>query len=131
MPTPLRPYLFRAIYEWVLDNGLTPHIVVDASVAGVAVPSTHVRDGQITLNIHPQAVQHFTQDANGVAFFARFNGREFGVEVPMAGIKAIFAKENGRGMFFQDEPALAPPPHNPPVEPAPQTKKSPILKRVK
>ena len=130
MTTPLRPHLFRAIYEWTLENGLTPHIVIDATIAGVTVPAMHVRDGQITLNVHPQAVRQFVHDANGVAFFARFSGREFGVHAPMAAVKAIFAKENGRGMFFQDEPA-ATPPHEPPTPVASSPKKAPLLKRVK
>lgn len=127
---PLRPYLFRALYDWALDNGFTPHMLVDATTPVAAVPAPYVRDGKITLNIHPQAVHNFHYDNDHVTFSARFNGQVFMVDVPMRAVLAVFAKENGRGLFFQDEPEGQPPPDTrPPSEPA--RAKKPVLKRVK
>lgn len=136
----LRPYLFRAIYDWALDNGFTPHVVINASAAGVIVPAGFVRDGRITLNIHPQAIQQFVYDNEGVAFSARFNGAPFEVFIPMIAVVAVFAKENGRGMFFPEEPLETPTPPGTgeskpllaPSSPVSNTKpKRTILKRVK
>lgn len=128
---PLRPYLFRALYDWVLDNGFTPHMLVDASAPGVTVPPAFVREGKITLNIHPQAVRAFHYDNDRVTFSARFSGESMSIEVPMRAVLALFAKENGRGLFFQDEPEGEPPPENtPPSDSAPR-RKPPVLKRIK
>lgn len=134
---PLRPYLFRAIFDWTLENNLTPHMVVDAKQDGVDVPAGFVRDGQITLNIHPSAVRNFTATNDGVEFSARFNGEAFFVSVPMRAVSAVFAKENGRGMFFQDEPLDTPPPGDTPLRAAAvgnnrlPGRKRPALKLVK
>lgn len=133
---PLRPYLFRAIFDWTLENGFTPHMVVDAKQNGVDVPAGFVRDGQITLNIHPNAVRNFNATNDGIEFSARFNGEPFFVSVPMRAVSAVFAKENGRGMFFQDEPLDAPPPGDtPPQNPIganrSPARKIPALKLVK
>ncbi len=126
----LRPYLFRAVYDWALDNGFTPHIVINAAAADVIVPESFVRDGRITLNIHPQAVHQFAFDNTRVSFSARFNGRPFEVSVPLPAVIAVFAKENGRGMFFPEEPAETPPPAD--QSGSQQTKpKRAVLKRVK
>lgn len=129
---PLRPFLFRAVYDWALENNLTPHIVVDATHDQVKVPAGFVRDGRITLNIHPQAVAHFCFDHSAVSFSARFNGAAIDLYVPMQAITAVFAKENGRGMFFPDEPAERPTP--PPQSAKPSIAKgrgAPTLRRIK
>lgn len=131
---PLRPFLFRAVYDWALENGLTPHIVVDATQPDVQVPASFVRDGRITLNIHPAAVATFHFDHDGVSFSARFNAAAFNVSVPMRAVTAVFAKENGRGMFFPDEPVEAPTPPEPPRAAKPTAAKGrtmPALRRVK
>lgn len=128
---PLRPYLFRALYDWVLDNHLTPHMLVDATVAGVSVPAAFVRDGKITLNIHPHAVRGFHYDNERVNFSARFNGQSVAIEVPMRAVLAVFAKENGRGLFFQDDPEGEPPPDNSPTTESGPKRKAPVLKRIK
>ncbi len=128
--TPLRPYLLRAVQEWALDNGYTPHILVDATMEGVSVPESYVRDGRITLNIHPQAVHQLDLGNERVSFFARFGGQSLGVDVPIHAVLAVFARENGRGVFFQDEPGDTPPDGTPPDD-APSPKKGPQLKLVK
>ena len=103
--TPSRPYLLRAFYEWLLDNDMTPHLLVDANAQMVQVPQQFARDGQIVLNIAPQAVVAFTMDKEAVSFNARFGGVPQQVYIPMAAVLAIHARENGVGTFFPPEPA--------------------------
>ncbi|PHR63377.1 MAG: ClpXP protease specificity-enhancing factor [Idiomarina sp.] len=102
--TPRRPYLVRAMYEWLLDNQLTPHLAVDADYPGCQVPWQFVQDGQIILNISPTAVTNFTADNNTVQFNARFSGSPHRVIVPMGAILAMYARENGAGTMFEPEP---------------------------
>jgi stringent starvation protein B len=102
-PRPKRPYLLRAFLDWIVDSGLTPYLLVDATVDGVQVPGEYVSDGKIVLNIAPAAIQAFALDDDAVAFDCRFGGRPFAVHVPMAAISAIYAKETGEGMAFQAE----------------------------
>lgn len=101
---PMRPYLLRAMYDWALDNGCTPHVVVDATVDGVEVPTAFVHEGRITLNIHPGAVQGFHLDGEYLMFSARFSGQAMSVTIPVKAVLGVFARENGRGMFFEEEP---------------------------
>ena len=101
--TSSRPYLLRALLEWIVDNDCTPHIVVEASMEGVRVPEEHVKDGQIVLNISPSAIQQFELTNEYVAFSARFQGQPREVYVPIAAVAAIFARENGNGMAFTPE----------------------------
>jgi stringent starvation protein B len=109
--TSSRPYLVRAIHEWIVDNDLTPHIVVDADAEGVSVPREYVKDGQISLNISAGAVHGLSMDNDWIMFDARFGGKSFQVGVPTAAVVAIFAKENGAGMSFgEDEHQDEPPP---------------------
>ena len=109
--TSSRPYLIRAIHEWILDNDLTPHIVVDADAEGVLVPPEYVKDGQISLNISVAAVHGLSMDNDWIMFAARFGGKSFEVSVPIGAVLAIFAKENGAGMSFgEDEHQDDPPP---------------------
>lgn len=131
-PTSTRPYLIRAIYEWALDNGHTPHVLVDVTATGVKIPDGYAREGRITLNISPQAVNGLEIAKEWISFSARFGGRAFQVEAPVQAVLAIFARETGRGFFFQKESAegAAPPPK--PVPPAsPPAKRKPKLRRVK
>lgn len=102
--TPSRPYLLRALLDWICDNGMTPHMLVDATSPGVSVPSRFVQDGRITLNIGPSAVEGLLMDNDGVRFSARFAGQPMQVEVPIRAVLAIFARENGQGMMFGQEP---------------------------
>ncbi|WP_039056768.1 ClpXP protease specificity-enhancing factor [Enterobacter sp. Bisph1] len=103
--SPRRPYLLRAFYEWLLDNQLTPHLVVDVTLPGVRVPMEYARDGQIVLNIAPRAVGNLELANDEVRFNARFGGVPRQVEVPMAAVLAIYARENGAGTMFEPEAA--------------------------
>ena len=100
--TSSRPYLLRAVYEWIADNGLTPQIVVDARQEQVRVPATYVRDGKIVLNVSASAVRGLRIGNEWVEFSARFGGTPFEVAVPTRAVLAIMARENGTGMSFPD-----------------------------
>ncbi|HAD48843.1 MAG TPA: ClpXP protease specificity-enhancing factor [Idiomarina sp.] len=104
--TPKRPYLLRALYDWIVDNQLTPHLVVDATIVGTKVPQQFVKDGQITLNISPSAVVGFQVLDDAIRFNARFSGQPMEVIVPMTAALALFARENGAGAMFEAEPQL-------------------------
>ncbi|MCH1932080.1 ClpXP protease specificity-enhancing factor [Shewanella sp. A25] len=103
--TPNRPYLLRAYYDWLMDNQLTPHVVVDAFVKGTQVPQQYVKDGQIVLNIAASAVGNLQIGNEFVEFNARFGGVPQQVLLPMASIVAIYARENGAGTVFDIEDA--------------------------
>ncbi|MBH2009956.1 MAG: ClpXP protease specificity-enhancing factor [Xanthomonadaceae bacterium] len=104
--TSQRPYLLRALYEWIADNGMTPHVLVDARMHGVRVPPHTVKDGQVVLNIAERAVVRLEMDNDALRFSARFNGASQSVVVPMAAVIAVYARETGQGM------ALPPDPHS-------------------
>ncbi|GGO82564.1 stringent starvation protein B [Marinobacterium nitratireducens] len=101
---PSRPYIARALYEWILDNDCTPHLLVDAQAPGVVVPTQFVQDGQIVLNVTPSAVRNLMMDGDEIGFGARFGGVPMQVRVPYAALLAIYARENGMGMGFGMEP---------------------------
>lgn len=101
-----RPYLARALYQWLLDNDQTPHIVVDANQPGVEVPEQFVQNGQIVLNVAPQAVEDLSLENDAVSFSARFGGKPMRVMVPMDALIALYARENGVGMVFGHEPVM-------------------------
>ncbi|MGS0677019.1 ClpXP protease specificity-enhancing factor [Shewanella sp. 0m-4] len=103
--TPNRPYLLRAYYDWLMDNQLTPHVVVDAYVPGTQVPQQYVKDGQIVLNITDSAVGGLQITNEFIEFSARFGGVPQQVLLPMASIVAIYARENGAGTVFEIEEA--------------------------
>lgn len=98
-----RPYLIRALYEWLLDNELTPHLLVDAEQENVLVPVQFVEDGRIVLNINPSAVLNLELGNDFISFNARFGGKETEVIIPPEAVLGIYARENGRGMLFPDE----------------------------
>lgn len=104
-----RPYLVRAMHEWMTDNNQTPHLVVDASVEGAEVPQAYVRDGRITLNISWQATQGLKLGNEWIEFSARFGGASLLVRVPAAAMLGIYARETGQGMLFQEEGEPPPP----------------------
>lgn len=97
-----KPYLIRAIHDWAHDNNFTPQILVDATMEGVQVPTAYVADGQIVLNIADQAVEMLEMGNNSLSFAARFNGTSYQIDVPVESVLAIFARENGQGIFFKD-----------------------------
>lgn len=115
-----RPYLIRAIYEWCVDNGHTPHLLVAADYPGVNVPLQFVQEGRITLNLSPMAVQTLNIEDDPIWFSARFSGRPFDVVVPTGAVLAIFARENGEGLVFGE---VEPPQGGgePPSPPAPSS----------
>ena len=96
--TSQRPYLLRALYEWIADNGMTPHVLVDARMPGVRVPAHAVKDGQVVLNIAERAVARLEMDNDALRFSARFGGVSQSVVVPMAAVIAVYARETGQGM---------------------------------
>jgi stringent starvation protein B len=120
--TPLKPYLIRSIYEWIIDNDLTPHLLVDAENSHAILPQQFIEDGKIVLNIRPQAVQGLTIGNEEIQFSARFSGKPMHIVTPIAAVMAIYAKENGKGMIFDQEDDgsdNSPPPEDkPPTRPA-------------
>ena len=112
--TSSRPYLLRAIYEWLLDNGMTPYIMVNAMMPEVQVPERYVENGSIVLNISPQAVGSFVMNNESLEFAARFSGIREQIFVPIKAVNAIYAYENGRGMVFSEEEESDSPPSIPP-----------------
>ena len=101
-----RPYLLRALYEWIVDSGEVPNVLVDAEIDGVVVPSEHVRDGQIVLNISPQAVRNLSLGNDYVMFEGRFSGRSVELILPIESVRAIYCRDSGQGLAFDDEDLL-------------------------
>lgn len=111
-----RPYLIRAMHEWMGDNGHTPHIVIDASVESVNVPVEHVKDGKIILNISQSAAHNLKLTNHAVSFRARFSGVPFDVWLPVSSVLGIYAKETGQGMIFSHGVEKPEPPEPPESE---------------
>jgi stringent starvation protein B len=109
--TSSRPYLVRAMYEWIVDNHCTPYVLVDALAPGVQVPQQYVENGQIVLNIAPGAVAQMELGNQLMRFSARFAGVPTDVLVPVSAIRGLYARENGRGMVFEEDDL--PPPSDP------------------
>ena len=101
-----RPYLLRALYEWIVDSGEVPNVLVDAEIYGVVVPSEHVRDGQIVLNISPQAVRNLSLGNDYVMCEGRFSGRSVELILPIESVRAIYCRDSGQGLAFDDEDLL-------------------------
>ena len=109
--TSRRPYLLRAMYEWISDNNLTPHIIVAADYPGVVVPMEYVEDDRIVLNISPVATQGMDMGNEALSFSGRFSGHSINLYVPIGSVVGIYARENGQGMIFEDPvPGDEPPP---------------------
>ena len=98
--SPSRPYLARAIYEWICDNKLTPYLLVDATYPNTIVPEQFVQEGQIVLNIVPHAVHALQISNEDIQFSARFAGVSRNIYVPFAAVLGLYARENGQGLFF-------------------------------
>jgi stringent starvation protein B len=101
--TSSRPYLVRAINDWLNDNSLTPYVLVDATKSGVTVPTGYIKDQRVVLNIAPGAVRDLLLGNEALSFSARFGGLPFSVYVPMHAVLAIYGRENGQGMFFDED----------------------------
>ena len=124
--TPSRPYLVRAIYEWIVDNELTPYVLVDAENDASHVPRQYVENGKIVLNLGPAAVNDLEMANDYIAFNARFGGKAMNVSFPVSAALAIYAKENGQGMVFNESDGENPPPGS-----GPDNTNRPSLKLVK
>jgi stringent starvation protein B len=129
-----RPYLLRAMHEWISDSNQTPHIVVDASIEGVEVPRQYVQGGKIILNVSTNATSMLSLGNDVVRFRARFGAATYDVSVPIVAVLGIYARETGQGMIFS-EADTPPQPPAPPSEPAPTTSEGkrtkPTLKVIK
>lgn len=125
-----RPYLIRAIWQWISDNNLTPHLLVDADAGGVEIPRQFVEDGRIVLNVSASAARDLELGNDYISFGARFSGTPMSVLIPVNAVLGIYARENGRGMLFpEDEDGDASP--EPPEDPTPPPGGRPSLKVVK
>ncbi len=131
--TSTKPYLIRALFEWIVDNSFTPHLLVDARDERCVVPRQFVKDGSIVLNISQSATNGLVMGQDTVSFGARFGGVAYSITVPVAAVRAIYARENGRGLAFEDEPELAntESASSPPAADKPPTKRAPTLTIVK
>lgn len=125
-----RPYLIRAIYEWLVDNNLTPHLLVNTDMPGVDVPPGFIEDNRIVLNIGPTAVLGLDLGNDFIMFNARFDGKSTDLSFPVRAVQGIYARENGQGMIFpedNDEEFDG----DEPTDPKPPTGGRPSLKVVK
>ncbi len=131
--TSSRPYLIRAIYQWILDNGCTPQIVVDAEIEGVEVPVDFVEDGRIVLNLSATAVRGLSLGDRLIEFNARFGGRPHQVCLPVRAVIAMVARENGSGMSFPPDETDTDPPDDDSPGPGdpPERRERPALRVVK
>ena len=111
--TPMRPYLIRAVREWILANSMTPQVLVDTTLSGVRVPPGHVVKDRIILNISDGAVEALSLGDREIEFNARFGGAPFHVYLPVMSVLAVAARENGLGMEFVAEPYSDIPPDDP------------------
>jgi stringent starvation protein B len=127
--TPSRPYLIRSLYEWILDNGMTPYLLVDVASDEVIVPQQYVENGRIVLNVNASAVQNLQLGNELVELDARFSGKPMHVSVPVMSVMAIYARENGKGMVFTEEDGGGDQP--PPSPPKKEETKRPALRVVK
>lgn len=132
-----QPYLLKAFFDWIIDNGMTPYMVIDTTIAGVEVPYNFVKDNQIVLNVSPNACVNFFMDLSLISFQARFGGQPTLIKFPSRAVSAIYAKENGAGTVFTsaligDEGSdVDDPEPNPPKGSSSSSGKKPSLRVVK
>jgi len=105
---PLKLYILRAVHDWAVDQGFTPHVLVDATLPGVRVPPGYVENGRIVLNIHPRSVDRFELVDDWLRFSARFGAQSFLIEIPSAAVLAVYARENGQGISFPEAMVATP-----------------------
>jgi stringent starvation protein B len=116
-----RPYLLRAMHEWIIDSGHTPHVIVDALRTGVEVPAAYVKDGKIVLNLSSTATQRLQLTNESIEFDARFAGVVHRVHVPMQAVLGVYARETGEGMVFSEGDSDPTPPEAPAPSDRPST----------
>jgi stringent starvation protein B len=124
-----RPYLLRAMHEWIIDSGHTPHVIVDALRTGVEVPAAYIKDGKIVLNLSTTATQHLQLTNDCIEFDARFAGVVHRVHVPMQAVLGVYARETGEGMVFSEgdiepSPPEAPTPSDKPKKPSGESRRA-------
>lgn len=136
--TSSKPYLIRAIYQWLVDNRLTPYLMIDADFPDVLVPEHFIEDGKIVLNIAPQAIGNLQLGNEALEFDASFSGVITHIYIPTKSVMAIYAFENGKGMVFNEEEGeddvkggSGDSDHTPPKGDGPHPKGRPSLKIVK
>jgi stringent starvation protein B len=100
--TSSRPYLIRAMYQWIVDNAKTPQLLIDAGAEGCVVPVEHVQDGKIVMNIAPMAISGLVLGDEDITFSAQFSGKPQAICMPVESVLAIYARENGQGMMFTE-----------------------------
>lgn len=113
MKTTQRPYLIRAMHDWMVDNGFTAHLVVSATADGLVVPDGHVSDGKIVLNVSQAATRDLVLGNEEITFETRFDGEPWRLSIPVDAVLGIYARETGQGMIFPDE-------NTPPEDDSPQ-----------
>ena len=119
--TSLKPYLIRSVYDWIVDNDLTPHLLVNAEHNQGSLPVDFIEDGKIVLNIRPQAIQGLSLGNEFIEFNARFSGKPMQIVASVNAIMAIYAKENGKGLVFDlenNDDDAHPPENKPPNKPS-------------
>lgn len=119
-----KPYLLRAIHEWIVDNEGTPHVILFAENPQVVVPQQYVDNGKIVLNVSPTAADELLIDADGLSFKARFGGRPYEIFSPLNAVVSLYASETGEGMSFDIENEIPPDDFTPPAGPKPVEKKN-------
>ncbi|MCB1775002.1 MAG: ClpXP protease specificity-enhancing factor [Gammaproteobacteria bacterium] len=129
--TSSRPYLIRAMYEWLVDNDLTPYLVVDASRDHVEVPTQYIEEGRIVLNVGPSAVRDLSLANDLISFEARFGGAAHFIRLPPDAVLGVYARENQKGMWFAEDSSEQPEPPPEPQTPSPTGGGKPALKIVK
>ncbi len=125
--TSSRPYLIRAIYDWILDNNQTPHLLIKADAPDLVAPQQYAQNGKLILNISPRAIQALSLGNETIEFSARFSGVAMAVHVPVDAVMAVYARENGKGMVFSEDDGS----DKPPEAPEPGKPRKPALKVVK
>ena len=126
-----RPYLIRAMFDWIVDNHWTPHLQIDVNYPGIQVPMEFAQEGVLVLNVHPEAIRVSSFDNDWFSFKARFQGVEREIGFPPESVLAVFARENGQGMPFPPEPYPDTAPQPAEDEPQKPVKKKPHLSVVK
>jgi stringent starvation protein B len=126
-----RPYLIRALYEWLVDNDLTPYLLVDAERDNVEVPQRYIEEGRIVLNVGPSAVRDLALENHEISFEARFGGAAHLIRLPPDAVLGVYARENGKGMLFPEEVGDDPEPPRPTKPTPPSGGGKPALKIVK
>ncbi len=126
-----RPYLIRAIWQWISDNDMTPHLLVNADAKDVEIPRQFVEDGRIVLNVSANAVRDLDLGNEYVSFGARFSGSPMNVLLPVSAVLGIYSKENGQGMLFPEDESASSPDGDEPDDTPPSSGGRPSLKVVK